>query len=250
MKFIKNAFACIGLTLLLFLTRFFPAVLNILFPDIAVLTLFLYLGLLYIGWLIAENISKGKHPKCIKAILYIFAILEVSGVIDAVSKLFIEMPTYSDQFYYDIYGVAYSEYPVIYGTVLLFGVAYIVLCLTLAKKTKSVAPSKAIPAAQPIEKNHEEKQKLRDEIAKLKNTLQEMDQSYETNRKILADAYSDDQLEQMVANGEFPADKVAEYIEQRKSLAMFISMHPSTRAATVKLIGDATKKLAELECQD
>ena len=251
MRTIKNILSCIGLTLLIWvIARVVPSTISVINPNLSILVLLFYLGLLYIGWLISENISKGKHPKCIKINLYIFAVLEISGTIDAVSKLFVELPMYSDLYHFDAYGVAYSDYPFIYGTVLLFGIAYIVMCFSLAKKTNAVIISNPAPSVPfPVEKNHEEKQKLCDEIVKLKSTLKELDETYESNKKILADAFTDEELEHMVENGEFPADKVSEYVETRKALAMSINMHPYIREQTDKMIVDITRQLAELECQ-
>lgn len=105
-------------------------------------------------------------------------------------------------------------------------------------------------AAKPIaHKNYDKKQELQKRIADLKKALKESDESYETNKKILSEAYSDEELEQMVARGQFPADKVKEYKDQRHNLEMMIDFMPSARKDLVRWIGDASKELAELECE-
>lgn len=113
-------------------------------------------------------------------------------------------------------------------------------------QTKIPEPVASIPIA--YEKNHTEKQQLREQIAKLKNDLKECDKSYEENKRILSEAFSDEELRQMAANGEFPSDRINEYIDQRRGLEMIISLTPNAREAMVNHIGDLTKQLAELEC--
>lgn len=254
---IKNIFGSIFTAVLIWaIARFIPGVVGALFPEIAFAQMIAFIVFLPIGWKAAKSLSKGNHNTCVRVNLYIFAIIEISGLFTAVTYLMQSLSLSTGRYSTDAYGVPYSEYVRIYGTVLIFQIIYIVMCFVLAKKTPTKEPKVAadpIPVADPIpiveENNHGRKQELRAKIEKLKNQLKESDETYETNRKILEEAFTDEELDQMVANGEFPADKVEEYRDQRRSLEMLVAFMPTARKDLVRFIGDATKELAELECE-
>lgn len=250
MNKIKSIFGCIGVTILIWtIARFAPGVVAAIFPDSAAARLISFVVFLPLGWAAAKGVSKGKHTRCIRANLYIFAFLEFSGMFTAITYLLQSLSLSTGRYRTDAYGVPYSDYFMIYGMVLIFEIIYVVLCFVLAKKT-AYAKQTTIPIEPVItEKNHEKKQELRNHIAKLKNDLKESDKSYAENKKILSEAFSDEELTRMVTNGEFPADRVEEYKEQRRSLEMIISFMPTARETMVKHIGDLTKELAELECE-
>lgn len=88
---------------------------------------------------------------------------------------------------------------------------------------------------------------LREDIAGLEQQIAENDKSYAENSKLLKEAFSDDDLKRMVARGEFPADRVDEYIEQRENLAKIIRTMPATRKKTVDLVNEMRKQLAEIQ---
>ena len=88
---------------------------------------------------------------------------------------------------------------------------------------------------------------LRERIASLERQIAENDKSYAENAKILWEAFSDDDLKHMVARGEFPADRVDEYIEQRENLAKIIRIMPAARKKTVDLVNELRKQLAEIQ---
>ena len=114
----------------------------------------------------------------------------------------------------------------------------------------SIKRREQVKAAKPIaDKNYDKKQELKKRIADLKKALKESDESYNTNKKILSEAYSDEELDRMLAKGQFSADKVKEYKDQRHNLEVMIDFMPSARKNLVRLIGDASKELAELECE-
>lgn len=250
MKKFKSFLGCVGITTLFwFISRFVPGIIGALLPDIAFAQLISFVCLLPIGWKIVKSLSKENHNTCIRVNLYIFAIIEVSGLFTAVTYLIQSLSLSTGRYSTDAYGVPYSEYIKIYGTVLIFQVIYIVLCFVFAKKTPKKEPEIKEPIPVAVEKNLKKKQELRARIEKLKSQLKESDESYETNRKILEEAFTDEELERMVANGEFPADKVEEYKDQRRSLEMLVSFMPTARKDLVRFIGDATKELAELECE-
>lgn len=118
---------------------------------------------------------------------------------------------------------------------------------TERRTQKPKVTANPFPAVE--DKNQVKKQELRTKIEKFKKQLKESDESYEANRKILEEAFTDEELERMVANGEFPADKVEEYKDQRRSLEMLVAFMPTARKDLVRFIGDAAKELAELECE-
>jgi len=95
--------------------------------------------------------------------------------------------------------------------------------------------------------NHKKIRSLRREIYRMELVLEETDELTEKNAKILKDAYSDKQLEELVASGKFPADRVAEYKNSRDILATSIETGPSMRESLVAYIDDLKKQLEELE---
>lgn len=98
--------------------------------------------------------------------------------------------------------------------------------------------------------NSSKRQKIKDDIAKLNTDLKEHDEAYIKNKQIFDEAFSDEDLRQMVSKGQFPADQVDEYVEQREALAMYIRGCPAIRNTLVGLINDLTKELAELDRQE
>lgn len=248
----KNIFGCIWITIVIWgVARFVPAFVSDLDPNSAFLKMFAFIVMLPIGWLITKAISKGKHCKCIRANLYIFAFIEARGIFTAITYLMQNLAFSTGRYTTDVNGIAYANYPMIFGNLILLEIVYIALCIYFARKTETSI--KETPACseqiQPeiIEKNHDEKQQLRDQIAKLKNELKEFDKTYTENKKILAEAFSDEVLNQMVENGEFPADHVDEYISQRKGLTIFVNSAPKIRDMHVEMISDLEKQLALLE---
>lgn len=117
-------------------------------------------------------------------------------------------------------------------------------------KERHLNNNQPIPPSEPVvEKNHEKKLELREYIENLKKQLKEADESYEANRKILEKSYTDEELDKMVANGDFTADQAAAYKDKRRGLEMLVAVMPTARKDLVKFIGDATKELAELELE-
>ena len=251
MKKFKNFLGCVGIaTIFWIISRFIPGVVGAMLPDMPFAQLIAFIVLLPIGWKASKSLSKVNHNTCIRVNLYIFAIIEVFGLSTAVTYLMQSLRYFDGRYTTDAYGVPYSEYIKIYGTVLFSQIIYIILCFLLLKKTPKKQPEVASePVPVVVDQNHEKKQEIRARIEKLKSQLKECDESYETNRKILAEAFTDEELEKMVANGEFPVDKVAEYKDKRSAVEILVAFMPTARKDLVRFIGDATKELAELELE-
>lgn len=142
MKIFKNIAGCIGVTISLWLvSRFIPAFLSSLDPDSAPLKIFAFSIMLPLGWWVVKIASRDRHSKCIRANLYIFALIEVPGIFNAITYLLQEMTFNTGRYSIDANGIAYSDYFAIFGSLLLFEVLYIFLCFYLAKKTISLESS-------------------------------------------------------------------------------------------------------------
>lgn len=142
---IKNIFRCILITVLIWaIARFIPGLVGALFPDSAFMQLIAFVIFLPLGWVAAKSISKNRHSRCIRVNLYIFAILEISGLFSTITYLMQSLSLSTGRYSADAYGVPYSQYTKIYGTVLVFQIIYIALCFILAKKTtnKEAGPAK------------------------------------------------------------------------------------------------------------
>lgn len=247
---IKSFLGGIGITFIIWtIARFLPAIIGALYPNSVIFKLISFLAFLPLGWLASKKIAKGKYPRCIRVNLYIFAVLEISGLFTSVTYLIQSLSLSTGRYSTDAYGVPYSDYAMLYGMMLIFGIVYIVLCFKLANKTQTTKHE--ITPQEPIvlEKNHEKKQELRDQIAKLKSELKESEEAYIKNKKILEESYSDEDLLQMVNKGEFPVDRIEEYKDARRCLELLIASMPKERETIIGLIGNLSKELAELECE-
>lgn len=147
----KNILGNIGITLLIWtVARFVPAIIGGIFPDAVVFKLISFILFLPLGWLAAKKLSKEQHPRCIRTNLYIFAVLEISGLFTAINYLIQSLTLSTGRYSTDAYGVPYSDYAMLYGMMLIFGIVYIVMCFKLASKTltvkQEVTPQEAILA--------------------------------------------------------------------------------------------------------
>lgn len=79
--------------------------------------------------------------------------------------------------------------------------------------------------------------------------LQQKDQADRENAQILAEAWSDEELNSMVTRGEFSAEQVDAYKQQRSTLAFLVNTAPQIRNTALKQIADMKKQLHELEQQ-
>ena len=123
------------------ISRFIPGIVSTLFPDNNLLKVLLYLFMLPVGWFAACAISKNRHSQCIRINLYIFTFIEILGVFQIISHLIQTATYYTGRFTTDVYGIPYESYPVLYGGIILFEIAYIVLCFILRKETNPKQPS-------------------------------------------------------------------------------------------------------------
>lgn len=95
----------------------------------------IYIFALIIGWLSASAISKKRFSKCIRVNLYLFASLEGIGFLGIILNLFKELRFYTGRYNFDASGIAYTDYPAIYGSIIIAILFYIGLCIFLAKKS-------------------------------------------------------------------------------------------------------------------
>lgn len=95
--------------------------------------------------------------------------------------------------------------------------------------------------------NHKKIRTLRREIYHMEMELEEADELTEKNAKILEETYSDERLEELVASGKFPVDRVEGYKNSRDKLAVFIETAPIARKSTVAYIEELKKQLEQLE---
>lgn len=135
--------------------------------------------------------------------------------------------------------------------------AYISTAIKIIKEFDKIAPYEKYSGGNEIEfsfmmtdirgENYEEIRKLRKHISEMEVALKEHDEAYRQNKPILDEAYSDEDLRGMVDAGEFPEDRVTEYIQARNSLKSFVDSAPWLRSSMVKMIADAKAELSALE---
>lgn len=137
MSRLKNVLCCIGLSILLWLlSRFIPAAVGVLTPDSPFMRLVLMIICLLLGWWIANALSKGRHSTCIRVNLYIWAILEITGLFTTLTYIMKELAFSTGRYSTDTYGIPYSDYIKIFGTTFVFEIVYIIVCFFLARKTQ------------------------------------------------------------------------------------------------------------------
>lgn len=95
--------------------------------------------------------------------------------------------------------------------------------------------------------NYAQIRKLKNEISMLENALKEKRDVYEQNRKILNEAYTDEELIALVEQGEFPADQIEKYKEARTALMASVSLSPQSSEALENMIENKKKELYALE---
>ncbi|MFR7758307.1 MAG: hypothetical protein ACLU3G_04335 [Christensenellales bacterium] len=136
---------------------------------------------------------------------------------------------------------------------------YLDTAVKIIKEFDKIAPYEKYSGGNEIEfsflmadirgKNYEEIRKLRETISKMEAALQQKDSADKENAQILAEAWSDDELKRMVSKGEFPADQVEAYRQQRSNLELLVQTAPQIHDMAVKQIADMKKQLHELEQQ-
>lgn len=97
------------------------------------------------------------------------------------------------------------------------------------------------------EEEPQEVTELKNKIADFEKTLKEHDSAYIENKKILAEAYSEEELKQMVNMGEISHAQADEYIRQRESLALWIACAPAIRAKHTNMINELKEQLSQLQ---
>lgn len=138
MGIVKKFFKSILIILVLWgIARLVPAVVSAFFYGnvwVKFIALFITLPL---GWLIACPISKGALSSCIRTNLYIFVVIEGSGLFNVFGSLLAGADAYYYRATSDLPYYKYQQF--LYAAVLLESL-YIALCIYFAKKTPK--PSK------------------------------------------------------------------------------------------------------------
>ena len=119
------------------------------------------------------------------------------------------------------------------------------LCWELAKSDQKEAQAET--AKDESDPNYGKRKELRQKIEKLKFEKAESEKTYRENRKIYEEAYSDEDLRQMVKNGEFTEGDAESYINNRNGLEMYLSFYPKGQATISNFIDSLEKELEELE---
>lgn len=151
----RKGFGCVGITVVFWLlSRALPIIIGSVAPNAILFRCSVMLIMLPIGFAVVKDMSKGKHSGCIRVNLYIFAFLEGTGAFEALSYVTASLSHSTGRYSHDIYGMAYSDYALYYGGLLLFEIIYVIFCVCLAKKTESQSPEESTKA--PIEPSIEE----------------------------------------------------------------------------------------------
>jgi len=124
----KQFFSCVLITFILWiLARFIPALIFIIFPGMAELSLWGTLLLLLAAWAIANGFSKGRYSGCIRTNLYIFIVLEGFSILGTTADL-ISILGYTS-------GTYTASYISQYVTSLIVQMLYVGICFFLRKAT-------------------------------------------------------------------------------------------------------------------
>lgn len=135
---IANFFSCVWITIVMWaICRFASSLIRILFPNSLILQFVIPFLMLFLGWLAANSISKGRHPNCIKFNLVVFIILEIPGLNEVMIMLH-DLSLSTGRFTTDPYGIPYSEYPIRIFVLIAYLCAYVGLCLFLNKKSTRI----------------------------------------------------------------------------------------------------------------
>lgn len=134
-----NFFKCLWITVVLWgVGRFVPSLVNQFLPGRMIIILAISLAFLYLGWLAANKISDGEHPKCIRTNLKVMIVLEAFAIGD-IFTMITNLSFTTGQFSTDVNGIPYSDYPILIAYGIAFMASYIALCVFLSKKTKETA---------------------------------------------------------------------------------------------------------------
>ena len=120
--------------------RFLFSFVNAYFSLATVPYLLSMFAFLLAGWYITGTAVKWNSPKCLRANLYIFVAIEAIGLIQVVTQLMTNLYMNTGRYSVDMNGIAYSDYPLVYGGTILAQALYIWLCCILAGETKNRAP--------------------------------------------------------------------------------------------------------------
>lgn len=139
-EIVKKVYFCTLITVILWvISRFIPALIYAVFPEQIPVFAVSLIALLPVGWVAACAISKNRYSFCIRLNLYLFALIELVGISVTVFYLYQNLAHFDRRYTSDLWGIAYADYPVIFGGLLLAEVTYVILCFYLAKKSSAVS---------------------------------------------------------------------------------------------------------------
>lgn len=125
---------CIFITAIMWLiARVVPGIVSLLGIS-GLLISVIWLLMLFAGWYVANRISEGENPVCVKVNLLIFALLE-SGAFPRLINMVNALRYNSGRYAADVNGILYSDYPRMILITLVYVIAYYALCIVLAIKT-------------------------------------------------------------------------------------------------------------------
>lgn len=122
--------------------RFLCSFINVYYSLSGIPYVLIMLAFLLAGWYITGSAAKWKSPKCLRVNLYIFVAIEAVGLVQVVTQLMTNLAMNTGRYSVDMNGIAYSDYPLVYGGTILAQAFYIWLCCILAGETKNRAPKK------------------------------------------------------------------------------------------------------------
>lgn len=117
------------------IARVIPGIVKAYSSNLAMLISLLVLPL---GWKAACAISKGRVPSSVNANLYIFVAIEAVGLLEVLMYIGMNLANSTGRYSTDSFGIAYSDYPFLFGKVILVEAVYIAICIYLAKKTPRI----------------------------------------------------------------------------------------------------------------
>lgn len=151
----KKVFRCMLITLVIWaISRFVPALVGVLFPNSVIQKMAALIIMLPVGWYAADRISKGRCSLCIRVNMYIFAVVEVTGISEVLTYIS-QNWSYTGRYTMDVNGIAYSDYLFIFGGIILFEIVYAAFCVYLAKRTTVAINQESTPTSETVEVNTE-----------------------------------------------------------------------------------------------
>ena len=182
--------------------------------------------------------------------------LSISQIVNLLISLFEAMKNLSPQEFAEVYDL-FQTMRTCTSKVKMDMNRYLQASIAIIKEFDAIAPYEKYCGRNETEiaelmshfrgENYAQIRKLKNEIFMLEKALREKNEIYEQNRKILNDAYTDDELMELVEQGDFPADQIERYKEARASLMASVSLSTQSSEALEKMIENKKEELYTLE---